>query len=422
MRVMVTEMPKDRNHRPAGAQRSSETASATGEVRVRIHLRGGHLYDTELPADSDLLDELMAVLSSNGRAGPGAAGAALFQLPLDGGRTAAIFGKDQVVAIETTPPIRSPEVRKQADTRSVADLQRGPRARMNLVEPISKAAFFPAARKKARRYIDAFEAHRDARRQRLTQICDRLGRRTFVVSAFNAGFVPLLRNWVASCEQHDIDCRRQTILFPMDEEADAVARSLGFATCFDVASYGEHPRAAVRGYGDGGFASCVFLKLAMAQDMLQLGYDILLQDMDLVWFADPVPALASRALIENLDFQFMRDENGAFQPLYYNSGFFFARSNELTRYTWQTIFSSYDAVVFYRSDQTVLNQVVSCFKERGLRTARLPERYVDGQILAQVERKQRAFPEGRVVAHANWTPNLAKKIERLKKLGLWYLG
>ena len=49
------------------------------------------------------------------------------------------------------------------------------------------------------------------------------------------------------------------------------------------------------------------------------------------------------------------------------------------------------------------------------------ERYVDGQILAQADVGARVLPPDRVVAHVNWTVNLAQKVERLKKLDLWYL-
>jgi hypothetical protein len=368
----------------------------------------------ELPADSELLRRLIEA--------PAATDAAsrLFQIPLDGGGTAAIFRGEEIVAVETTPPFRSQRVAERLDQRSAADLD-GPRILFSVVSPIVKEESFGFAREKAERYLQAFAAHRDERHEKLRRICGKLGGAPFVVSALNAGFVPLLRNWSASCDRHRIDVRRRAVLFPMDEEADRVARDLGFATCFDPLSYGEQPRDAVRSYGGPGFDSCVFLKLAMAQDMLQLGYDILLQDMDMVWFSDPLPELESRAIAEGFDLQFMRDQNPIFQPLYYNSGFIYMRNNPLTRHTWQTVFSAYPAVVFHRSDQTVVNQVVSCFKERGLRTTRLPERYVDGQILAQAEVGQRVLPPDRVVAHVNWTANLAHKVERLKKLDLWYL-
>jgi len=383
-------------------------------------LQGGHRYELELPANSPLLHGLAESHAAAPSAQSGRA-VRFFEFPLNEGRTVVAFRSDQIVALETTPPLRSRAAPETQAVRSVADLQ-GPEVMFMSIDPIAKAQFFNQAREQARRYLDQCEGRRDPRRARLRRICDEMGGTTFVVSTLNAGFVPLLRNWVASCDRHHIDCRCRTLLFPMDEVADEVARELGFATYFDIESYGEHPRAAIKTYGDTGFASCIFLKLAMAQDMLQLGYDLLLQDMDMVWFADPLPDLESRALIENLDFQFMRDMNRFFQPLYYNSGFIYMRNNALTRHTWQKIFSNYDAVLFHRSDQTVVNQVVSCFKERGLRTARLPERYVDGQILLQAERARRELPADRLVAHVNWTANLAQKIDRLKKLDLWYLS
>jgi len=393
-------------------------ADAQATVRVRLRLSGGHSYELWLPADSRLYRELV----EQPRAEPPQAGESsrLYELPLDGGRTSVKVRGADIVAVETTPSFRPASVSSRHEERPAAILD-GPPVFFRLRDPIRKHLHFPEARKRAKRYLKAFDQRRSARQAELRRICERMGRRTFVVSAFNAGFVPLMRNWAASCDRHGVDVRSQALLFPTDETADAAARELGFTTYFDIASYGPQPVEAVESYAAKGFDACVFLKLAMAQDMLDLGYDFLLQDMDLVWLADPVPELTERAMVDGLDFQFMRDLNRRFQPLYYNSGFFFACNNVVTRRTWKTIFSAYDAVVFYRSDQTVLNQVVSCFKERGLRTARLPERYADGQILARVARGRATLPEGAVVAHVNWTVNLAQKIERLKRVGLWYL-
>ncbi len=401
-------------------QPSSSGSPPSGEERgiaVRVRLRGGHAYEVVLPAGSQLLHEL---LEQPLAALPVERARRLFELPLDGGRSAVTFRAEEIAAVETTPPYRTPAIAERIDQRSVADLA-GPNVLFSVVSSITDERAFAGARKRAERHLAAFEERLDERRQKLRRICDRMETTTFVVSAFNAGFVPLLRNWAASCDRHGVDARRCAVLFPTDDEADAAARELGFVTCFDPASYGEQPRGAVRVYGDRGFASCIFLKLAMAQDMLQLGYDFLLQDMDLIWFADPLPDLTSRAMADRLDFQFMRDMNRLFQPLYYNSGFIFVRNNPLSRHVWQMVLSAYPAVVFHRSDQVVVNQVISCFKERGLRTARLPERYVDGQILAQVDVGVRALPPDSLVAHVNWTSNLGHKIERLKKLDLWYL-
>ena len=385
-----------------------------GTVRVCVRLRGGHSYELALPPDSPLLRELIELASATQLP------ARLVELPIHSGNAAATFRANEIVAVETTPPFCPDGSSDQHRERTLTDLE-GPRIRFSDGPPITKEKYYSQAREKAQTHLDAFEQRRNVRQSELRKTCDKLGGSTFVVSAFNAGFIPLLRNWAASCDDHRIDVRTRTILFPTDEAANDAGRNLGFATCFDPLSYSEQPREAVPAYGGTGFANCVFLKLAMAQDMLELGYEFLLQDMDLVWFADPIPDLQSRAVAENLDFQFMRDLNPRFQPLYYNSGFLYARNNPFTRHTWQTIFDSYPAVVFYRSDQTVLNHVVSCFKERGLRTARLPDRYVDGQILAQADRGKRSLPPDRVVAHVNWTTNLAHKIERLKNLDLWYL-
>ena len=74
-----------------------------------------------------------------------------------------------------------------------------------------------------------------------------------------------------------------------------------------------------------------FPKIAMVMDVLDLGFDLLMQDIDLVWFRDPVPPLRAEAKEQDVDFQFMRDVNPLYAPLLYNSGFVYVRSNERSR-------------------------------------------------------------------------------------------
>ena len=255
----------------------------------------------------------------------------------------------------------------------------------------------------------------------MRRIVDQLGVSTVAVSSFNAGYGPMFLNWAASCDRHGIPCRDFTILFPTDEEADRMARDRGFVTYFDSGSLGTLPTNAAAKFGDHDFALAMFPKIAVTLDMLELGVDVLRQDMDLVWFENPLPALAARARQEDLDFLFMRDFNKLFQPLYYNTGFVFIRNNDFSRFTWKTVFDALPAVLYLRSEQAVVDTVIACYKERGLRAERLPEAYVDGQLLIAADVDGEPLPDPRIVAHMSWTVNLEAKIERFEKLGLWYV-
>jgi hypothetical protein len=177
-------------------------------------------------------------------------------------------------------------------------------------------------------------------------------------------------------------------------------------------------------YGDEAFTRCMFAKSAVVHDVLALGRDLLFQDVDIVWRSDPLQKLSERAEHAGLDFQFMYDgPNRRFQPMQLNSGFFFVRCTELSRYAWTLVFENHDKVMSYRSQQMVVNQVMSSLRERGLRVSRLPEReYRNGHGAHRIEhRKEEAeFSDARVV-HVSWTADIENKLAKLRDNGLWYL-
>ena len=268
-------------------------------------------------------------------------------------------------------------------------------------------------------YMKAFGKNRAARIGQLRRIRSQLDEGVVTLSMFNWGYNELFKNWVASCDLNKIDCRRNTLMFPTDEESDSLARKLGFRTYFDGQSYGEIPSTASESFGDGDFRRIIFAKIAMVQDMLEIEGDYLRQDIDLVWFADPREALRLKAEKDGLDMMFMADgPNAAHQPLHYNSGFVFLKNNPFTRYAWDQIFSNYGQILVAGGEQRMINLILACLKERGLRTAKLPEnQYVNGHVFV----KTGAVPKNSVVGHASWTSNIEAKKKIMSNLGLWYL-
>ena len=272
-------------------------------------------------------------------------------------------------------------------------------------------------------YLAAFAAHKETRQSELRRICAELDDGPLVAGTFNWGYRDMFENWAASCEHHGIDARRFTVIFPMDADADELARERGFRTLFDDVSYGELPRDAHEEFGDEIFAKCMFAKSAMTQDMLDIGADVLRQDLDMVWLRDPRRHLKTRAEREGLDFLFMYDgPNARYEPLHYNSGFVYIRNTPFSRRAWYEIFSRYRYVQRYRTEQWVINLMMSCFRERGLRTERLPEDvFVNGHVISRCLANGRALPRNAAVVHASWTSNIEPKVKHLREFGLWYL-
>ena len=233
----------------------------------------------------------------------------------------------------------------------------------------------------------------------------------------------MFENWAASCDRRGIDCRAFTLLFPMDEDADAFARKLGFQTYFDGVSYGDLPKEAAEAFGDDDFRKCMFAKIATTQDMLEIGADIIRQDVDMVWLHDPRSDLTRRMDRESLDFLFMDDgPNPLYQPLHYNSGFVCIRNNPCVRYAWDLVFSNYARILHYGGEQRLINVVLNFLRNRGLRCDRLPEDiYVNGHVISKAMRDDEPLPASSAVIHTSWTANIEPKLIHLERFGHWYL-
>jgi len=287
--------------------------------------------------------------------------------------------------------------------------------------PDDKSA--PQQRETAQHFFDAFETGRQDRLDRIRRACRELDGGPVVVSMFNWGYRQLLENWAASCDRHNIACREFTLLFPTDARADEFARNLGFRTIFSERIYGEIPVEASGEFGDQIFRRILFAKLAMTKDMLDLGVDILRQDIDMVWSRDPRPDLVRRAGKANLDMLFMFDgPNRLHAPLHYNSGFVFIRSNPYSRHAWDVVFSNYLKVLRGGGEQWLINFVMNALHERGLRTGRLPEDiYVNGHVISRFLNDNVPLPDNPAVVHVSWTSDITVKLEHMKRFGFWYL-
>jgi hypothetical protein len=125
----------------------------------------------------------------------------------------------------------------------------------------------------------------------------------------------------------------------------------------------------------------MWLKIVSVWIAIRLGYDVLFQDADLVWFKDPWHVFSDPAV----DGYFMDDGSRSerFSPLYTNSGFYYLRSNPRVIHFMQTLLFSYDMIVQYASHQTIFIQTLQEHVSRnGLRVKLLPDvEFVGGKVV-----------------------------------------
>jgi len=266
--------------------------------------------------------------------------------------------------------------------------------------------------------LQAFAAEREGRQRKLGALLRRGARNNVIlVMMANRGYNDLFNNWVSSCNINGLDARSWAILFAVDEEAAANAENQGFRTYIDSISYGDQPRDAVKHFGDKNFRRLMFQKTAIVQDVLELGYDVLFQDVDMIWRKDPLEFLLT-GTNQDFDARFMFDgRNPLHAPLFANTGFFLLRNRPVTRKFWSRVLASYAQMARCGSQQAVLNLILG---EGELQVDILPEEHFANGHLFGFDKLSRLPPDPHVI-HCSWTGNRVEKLQKYKQEGLWYL-
>jgi hypothetical protein len=220
-----------------------------------------------------------------------------------------------------------------------------------------------AARTKVDLYIHHFLVHQKAMLHSLAMVLAGMGRKgagygtlapsdngrkRALVMVLNEGYLGLFYNWVCSCNSLEIDISNLVLFVPTPELAKTMS-NLGFNVFHhEGLSIGFHS-AASQAYGDSQFMEAMWLKNLSVQLLLSLGWDVLFQDVDMIWQADPWPYILELSDRYGYDALFQDDTQyqPRFDPLWANSGFFFIKATRLTKRLWRRQFWSYELMVYY---------------------------------------------------------------------------
>jgi len=165
---------------------------------------------------------------------------------------------------------------------------------------------------------------------------------------------------------------------------------------------------------------------------IMLGYDVLFQDVDVVWYKDPSTYFRSRrddADSADLYFQFDGNLQARFAPYSANSGFFFARNNLKTRHFFKTFLYSGDIIKAFGCDQAVMATIISEHSSLfGLKVKVLDREGAEFPSGWHFHRRPQVMKDiltGKItpyVFHVNWTREKGEKLTYLKQMGEWFLS
>lgn len=253
---------------------------------------------------------------------------------------------------------------------------------------------------------------------------------TVVVMVCNHGQSELLMNFVCSSRARGLDLS-PVLVFATDEETKELAEGLGLTAFFDKTNYGAAPKQAARSYGDRAFTAMMMAKVYCVQMTAMLGYDVLFQDVDMVWYKDPLEYFHDeKSPSHGFDVYFQDDgSRGIFYaPFSANTGFYYVRSNDRTRNFFNSLLMSGDLVISAKSHQIALVALLSEHTSlHGMKTkvlSRDTNEFPGGHAFHYRRDFMKDIFAGKVtpyIFHMSWTLNKENKQKFFRQIGDWYL-
>ena len=191
------------------------------------------------------------------------------------------------------------------------------------------------------------------------------------------------------------------------------------------------PKGESARYGDTTFGLIMMAKVICVQLVNELGYDMLFQDVDIIWYKDPIKYFHSSSAIGNFDVYFQDDGNRQerYAPYSANSGFYFIRNNQRTKLLFRSMMYSGDLIFACRSHQQVLISLLAETNSyAGLNVnilSRDEDDFPGGYHYHMRKDYMRQFINGKkdpYIFHMCWTLNKVNKLEYMRQMGMWYLN
>jgi len=186
---------------------------------------------------------------------------------------------------------------------------------------------------------------------------------TVIVMVCNFGQSELLMNFICNARAKGFDSiLSKIILFATDVETYDLASSLGITSFYSKEIFEEMPKVAAKEYADDIFRLLMFAKVWCVHMVSQLGYNFLFQDVDVIWYKNPLQWFHNK---ENPNYHFdMFFQDDGSRALFYapyaaNTGFYYVRNNERTRYFFHSLLMSGDLIMSTYSHQIALNALLS---------------------------------------------------------------
>lgn len=269
-----------------------------------------------------------------------------------------------------------------------------------------------------------------------------------IVMIVNEGEIDLFMNYVCSLHINNVTNRVKTIVFVTSPNLMPIVQSIG-AHYIPVyhKQFVKVGKDANEEYLDQQFGRIMWYKLFSNWLLIDLGYNILYQDVDIIWLQDALSKAISHShesfsqshelhaqeqdLYNNTllyDGYFSDDGQRTlrFAPFFINSGFYYLKCNSRTKYFTWSMLAAYDYLLVTSSHQFLFNMKLL----ESLDYARLSpvilniNNYPTGIKYNHDKPYMKGFNEGIIkpyMYHMCWTVNKDQKISNFKSINHWYI-
>mmetsp|Transcript_10463 Transcript_10463/g.22153 ORF Transcript_10463/g.22153 Transcript_10463/m.22153 type:complete len:643 (-) Transcript_10463:260-2188(-) len=255
---------------------------------------------------------------------------------------------------------------------------------------------------------------------------------TVIVMVCNTGQSDLLINFICSAQARGFGdvVKEKVLVFATDQGVLDIAHGLGLRAFYDEKIFEKMPEKEASRYGDQAFTQMMYAKVVTVQLINRLGHDVLFQDVDLVWYKNPLPFFHDRTNpLHNFDILFQDDgaRSLRYAPYSANTGFYYVRNNDKTKFLFRSLLFLGDMVLSMTSHQQALGALLDEHSSlTGLRVKTLSG--VDFPGGYHYHRKKeigflKDIAQGKHVPylmHMSWTTNKKNKLLFLQQMGLWY--
>jgi hypothetical protein len=246
-----------------------------------------------------------------------------------------------------------------------------------------------------------------------------------IVMVCNLGQSDLLINFVCNARAKGLDVS-QIIVFCTDTETLDIAKGLGLYAFYDARNFASVPSEEADTYGDPVFADVMFIKVIAVHLVNQLGYEVLFQDVDIVWNEQPLPYFREQYNEFDIIFQDDGARSTRFAPYAGNTGFYYVRHNPRTRYLLTNLVYIGDQARRAASHQQAMTTIMSEHAMQfGLRVKTMSgdNHFAGGYHFHRNMTFMHAMVSKGgfqpIMFHMCWTHNRDNKLNFMEQMGMW---